>query len=89
MKLKDVVHVALVVFGFIYIQVVIHELVHMIDGWTPNVAVCFSWIDLHRTGFVLGGTNYTLYNGELLAYGVNILIAILLTYIYFKNESFK
>ena len=85
-KARRIVEDTLIICGFIFIQVVVHEIVHMIDGWNSNVAVCFSFASLRTAGFVLHGVDYTLYNGELLAYATNIIIAVVFYYLVWREK---
>ncbi len=60
--------------GLLFLITLVHELVHMIDGYSENVAICFGFIDWNRAAFVINGDNYTLYRGEPLAYLVTIIV---------------
>lgn len=86
-NIRAIIEDTLIICGFVFIQVIIHEIVHMIDGWNSNVAVCFGFLNLDRVGFVINGMDYTLYNGELLAYSINVLVAIVLFYFLWRKKD--
>lgn len=79
-----ITEIILMVLGFIFLTILVHELVHMIDGYSENVAVCFGFINWKRMAFVINGDNYTLYRGEPLAFLVNIIIFVIIAIIYRK-----
>ena len=68
--------------GFLFLMTLVHELVHMIDGYSENVAICFGFINWHRSAFVINGDNYTLYRGEPLAYFADIIVIAIIFVIY-------
>lgn len=74
----------LMVLGFMFLTVLVHEFVHMIDGYSENIAVCFGFINWKRAAFVINGDNYTLFRGEPLAFLVNIIIFSIIVIIYRK-----
>ena len=74
----------LMVLGLVFLTVLVHELVHMIDGYSDNIAVCFGFINWKRMAFVINGDNYTLFRGEPLAFLANIIIFAIIIIIYRK-----
>ena len=87
MNLRETAEAILIVSGFVYFQVLIHELVHMIMWKAPRVAVCYGFINWKRLGFIINGEIYQLWRGEFWAYGINILIGIILWYILKKKKQ--
>ena len=83
----DIVESVLIVLGLMFLTVLVHEFVHMIDGYSENVAICFGFINWYRSAFVINGDNYTLYRGELLAYLGNIIMFAILVIIYRKARA--
>jgi hypothetical protein len=83
-KALDIIDTILMVLGFIFLTVLVHELVHMIDGYSENIAVCYGFIDWKRSAFVINGDNYTLFRGEPLAFLANIIIFTVIVIIYRK-----
>lgn len=77
----------LMVSGFVFLMVLVHEFTHMIDGYSQNVAVCFGFINWQRAAFVINGDNYSLFRGEPLAYFVNIVIISIVVTIYRKGRE--
>lgn len=77
----------LMVLGLVFLTVLVHEFVHMIDGYTDNIAVCFGFINWNRAAFVINGDNYTLFRGEPLAYFANIIIFVIIIIIYRKARQ--
>lgn len=75
------------VLGFVFLTVLVHELVHMVDGYTENVAICFGFINWHRIAFVINGENYSLFRGEPLAYLGDIVMFAILVIIYRKARQ--
>lgn len=65
------------VFGIVFFLILIHELVHVIDGYGPNVALCIGLTNINRVSFVVNGENYSLFT-EPIAYGVTIIAAALI-----------
>ena len=83
-RVLNIIETTLMVLGLVFLTVLVHEFVHMIDGYSENVAVCFGFINWKRTAFVINGDNYTLFRGEPLAFLVNIIIFVIITIIYRK-----
>ncbi len=83
-RVLDITEIILMVSGFVFLTILVHEFVHMIDGYSENIAVCFGFINWKRMAFVINGDNYTLYRGEPLAFLVNIIIFIIIAIIYRK-----
>jgi hypothetical protein len=77
----------LMVLGFVFLTVLVHELVHMVDGYTENVAICFGFINWDRAAFVINGENYSLFRGEPLAYLGDIVLFTILVIIYRKARQ--
>ena len=75
------------VLGFVFLTVLVHELVHMVDGYTENVAICFGFINWDRAAFVINGENYSLFRGEPLAYLGDIVLFAILVVIYRKARQ--
>lgn len=75
------------VLGFVFLTVLVHELVHMVDGYTENVAICFGFINWDRAAFVINGENYSLFRGEPLAYLGDIVLFTILVIIYRKARQ--
>ena len=86
-KILDAIEIILMVLGFIFLTVLVHEFVHMIDGYSENIAVCFGFINWKRMAFVINGDNYTLYRGEPLAFLGNIIIFTIIIIIYRKARQ--
>lgn len=86
-KILNIMESILMIFGLVFLTVLIHELVHMIDGYSENIAVCFGFINWKRTAFVINGDNYTLFRGEPLAFLVNIIIFAIMVIIYRKARQ--
>lgn len=86
-RIQAIIWDVLALFGIMHILVVTHEIVHMIDGWTPKVAMCFSFADFERMGFVIHGENYTLYRGEPLAYAVSFIILLTIYLLLRKKKN--
>jgi hypothetical protein len=83
-RVLNITESILMVLGFVFLTVLVHEFVHMIDGYSENIAVCFGFINWKRAAFVINGDNYTLFRGEPLAYLVNIIVFAILIIIYRK-----
>lgn len=83
-RVLDITETILMVSGFVFLTILVHEFVHMIDGYSENIAVCFGFINWKRMAFVINGDDYTLYRGEPLAFLVNIIIFIIIAIIYRK-----
>jgi hypothetical protein len=79
----------LMVSGFVFLTVLVHELVHMADGYSKNIAICFGFINWQRAAFVINGDNYSLFRGEPLAYLGNIILFTILVVIYRKARQNK
>lgn len=86
-KIRQLTYDILCVLGFTFLIIVVHEIVHYIDGYGPNIAVCFGFTNVHRMGFVINGDNYTLFNGELLAYAVDIVLAVVIFWLLYKRKN--
>ncbi len=83
-RILNIVESILIVLGLMFLTVLVHEFVHMIDGYSENVAICFGFINWYRAAFVINGDNYTLFRGEPLAYLVNIIMFAIIVVIYRK-----
>ena len=83
-KVLDITEIVLMILGLMFLTVLVHELTHIIDGYSENVAVCFGFINWERSAFVINGDNYTLFKGEPLAFLVNIVIFAIIVFIYRK-----
>ena len=84
----NVTEIILMVLGLIFLTILVHEFVHMIDGYSENIAVCFGFINWKRMAFVINGDNYTLFRGEPLAFLANIIVFTIIIIIYRKaNRS--
>lgn len=79
----------LMVLGLMFLTVLAHEIVHYVDGYSENVAICFGFISWERSAFVINGANYTLLRGELLAYLVNLIIYVVVVVVYRKARQKK
>lgn len=88
-KIRIVLFDIFCIFGIMFFIVIIHELIHLIDGYGPNVAVCFGFINFKRVAFVINGDNYTLFRGELLAYSISMIVAIILFFLLFYKKKQK
>lgn len=86
-KILDTMDIILMVFGFLFLSVLVHEFVHIIDGYTDNIAVCYGFINWKRAAFVINGDNYTLFRGEILAFMANIILFTIITIIYRKGRQ--
>ncbi len=86
-KILNIVESVLIVLGLMFLTVLVHEFVHMIDGYSENVAICFGFINWYRAAFVINGDNYTLLRGEPLAYLANLMTFIIIMIIYRKARS--
>jgi hypothetical protein len=78
----------LMVSGFVFLTVLVHEFVHMMDGYSENVAICFGFLNWQRAAFVINGDNYSLFRGEPLAYLGNIVMFTILVIIYHKARKY-
>lgn len=83
-RVLNITESILIVLGLMFLTVLIHELVHMIDGYSENVAVCYGFINWERAAFVINGDNYTLFRGEPLAFLANIIVFAIIVVIYRK-----
>ena len=83
-KAFDATESILMILGLMFLTVLAHELTHMIDGYSKNVAVCFGFINWERSAFVINGDNYTLFRGEPLAFLVDIILFTIIIFIYRK-----
>lgn len=72
-----------------FLIVVTHEFVHMIDGYSENIAVCFGFVSWERSAFVINGENYALLRGEPLAYLADLVLCIVLVVIFRKGEKMR
>lgn len=88
-RVLNIVESSLMVLGLIFLTVLVHEFIHMIDGYSENIAVCFGFINWERVAFVINGDNYTLFRGEPLAYLANIIIFAIIIVIYRKARYKK
>jgi len=86
-RILNIVESVLIVLGLMFLTVLVHEFVHMIDGYSENVAICFGFINWYRAAFVINGDNYTLFRGEPLAYLVNLMMFIIIIVIFRKARS--
>lgn len=86
-KTLNIIEIVLMFFGFVFLTVLVHEIVHMIDGYSENVAVCFGFINWNRAAFVINGDNYTLYRGEPLAYLADIILVATIFFVYYKARK--
>lgn len=86
-SIREFFYNAFAVLGIFFVIVIIHEIVHFIDGYGPNIAVCFGFLNTERLAFVVNGDNYTLFRGELLAYGVSLLVAIGIYFLLFHKRK--
>lgn len=83
----DITECVLMVSGFVFLTVLVHEFVHMMDGHTENIAICFGFLNWQRAAFVINGDNYSLFRGEPLAYLGNIIMFSILVIIYRKARK--
>ena len=83
-RVLNITESILMILGLMFLTVLVNEFVHMIDGYSENVAVCFGFINWKRAAFVINGDNYTLFRGEPLAFLVNIIIFVIIVIIYRK-----
>ena len=83
-KVLDITEIVLMILGLMFLTVLVHELTHIIDGYSENVAVCFGFINWERSAFVINGDNYTLFRGEPLAFLANIVMFAIIIFIYRK-----
>ena len=83
-RILNTIESILMVLGLVFFTVLVHEFVHMIDGYSENIAVCFGFINWKRMAFVINGDNYTLFRGEPLALLVNIIIFAIIIIVYRK-----
>lgn len=86
-RVLNITESILIISGFIFLTILIHELVHVIDGYSENVAICFGFINWERAAFVINGDDYTLFRGEPLAFTVNIIIFAIIVTIYHKARQ--
>jgi hypothetical protein len=86
-KIRDIIYDIFAVLGIFFLIVIVHELVHFIDGYGPNIAICFGFINWKRLAFVINGDNYTLFRGELLAYSVSLIMAIGIFFLLFYKKK--
>ena len=77
----------LIVLGFIFLTMIVHEFTHAVDGYSENVAICFGFISWERSAFVINGDNYTLLRGEPLAYLANLVVFAIVVTIYRKARK--
>jgi len=77
----------LMTLGFVFLTVLVHEFVHVIDGYSENIAICFGFFNWKRAAFVINGDDYTLFRGEPLAYLANIIISAIIIIIYRKARQ--
>jgi hypothetical protein len=77
----------LIVLGLMFLTVLVHEIVHMIDGYSENIAICFGFVNWERAAFVINGDNYTLFRGEPLAYFANLIVFAIMVIIYRKGRQ--
>ncbi len=85
-RVLDITESVLIILGFIFLNILVHELVHMIDGYSENTAICFGFFNWKRSAFVINGDNYTLFRGEPLAYLANVIIISIAVIIYRKKR---
>lgn len=83
-RVLNITESILIVLGFVFLTVLVHEFVHMIDGYSENIAVCYGFINWNRAAFVINGDNYTLYRGEPLAFLANVVIFAIIVIVYRK-----
>jgi hypothetical protein len=86
-KIQDGMDYIFLTFGMVFFMIVIHELIHVIDGWNDNIAMCFGFMNAKRIGFVVNGDNYTLYQGEFWAYLVMFLLAVFIAVVWKKASD--
>lgn len=83
-RVLNITESILIVLGFVFLTVLVHEFVHMVDGYSENIAVCYGFINWNRAAFVINGDNYTLYRGEPLAFLANVVIFAVIVIVYRK-----
>lgn len=88
-RILDLTENILIALGFMFLTVLVHEFVHMIDGYSENIAICFGFLNWKRSAFVINGDNYTLLRGEPLAFLVNIIILFVMVVIYRNARKMK
>jgi len=86
-KVATILDYIFLTFGFTFFIVFTHELVHVIDGWNDNIAMCIGFLNAERVAFVVNGDNYTLYQGELWAYAVTFLLCFFIAFIWKKETD--
>lgn len=86
-KLRNWLFNIFCVLGIFFVLVLVHEIVHFIDGYGPNIAICFGFLNTSRTAFVVNGDNYTLFRGEALAYTITVVVAIIIYILLFYNRK--
>lgn len=83
-RVLNITESILIVLGFVFLTILVHEFVHMIDGYSENIAVCYGFINWNRAAFVINGDNYTLYRGEPLAFLANVVVFAIIVIVYRK-----
>lgn len=86
-RLLNILESILMILGLMFLTTLVHEFVHMVDGYSENVAICFGFFNWYRAAFVINGDNYTLYRGEPLAYLANIIMFAIIVIIYRKART--
>lgn len=88
-KVESIMEKIFLFFGMMFFVIFTHELVHVIDGWQDNIAMCFGFFSWKRVAFVVNGDHYTLFRGELLAHSITVVILILIMLIWHKAKKEK
>ena len=83
-RVERIMEKIFLLFGVIFFIIFTHELVHVIDGWQGNIAMCFGFFSWDRMAFVVNGDHYTLMNGELLAHLITFTILGIISFVWWK-----